>query len=147
MQKRSPTPGAAAEDDEASTTSTEGPLELRCWSSCTNYLQVDRHWKRRRLLEGRRQHCTRGGIPFVGHPKHAKISIGNCSSLYQPSRWSWMMGSSGHDDFVEAHLARTSLAHANLLDRIPSIADVQSAWALLLRCANARATYLFGSSG
>ena len=48
----------------------------------------------------------------------------------------------GQDEFVEAHLARTSQSHETLLDRIPMLSDVQSAWALLLHCANARATYL-----
>ena len=40
------------------------------------------------------------------------------------------------------HLARTSESHETLLERIPTLPDVQSAWALLLHCANARATYL-----
>ena len=48
----------------------------------------------------------------------------------------------GQDEFIEAHLARTSQSHETLLDRIPMLSDVQSAWALLLHCANARATYL-----
>ena len=38
------------------------------------------------------------------------------------------------------HLARTSQSHETLLERIPTLSDVQSAWALLLHCANA--TYL-----
>ena len=40
------------------------------------------------------------------------------------------------------HLFRTSPFHETLLERIPTLSDVQSAWALLLHCANARATYL-----
>ena len=48
----------------------------------------------------------------------------------------------GHDEFVEAHLAKTSESHETLLERIPTLADAHSAWALLLHCANARATYL-----
>ena len=46
----------------------------------------------------------------------------------------------GHDEFVEAHLARTFQSDETLLERIPTLPDVQSAWALLLHCANARAT-------
>ena len=45
-----------------------------------------------------------------------------------------------HDEFVEAHLARTSQSHETLLERIPTLPDVQLAWALLLHCANGRAT-------
>ena len=48
----------------------------------------------------------------------------------------------GHDEFVEAHLARTSQSHETLLEWIAMLSDVQSAWAFLLHCANARATYL-----
>ena len=47
----------------------------------------------------------------------------------------------GHDDFVHAHLERTHQAHRTLLQRIPRVPDVQSAWALLLHCASARANY------
>ena len=48
----------------------------------------------------------------------------------------------GHDEFVEAHLARTSQSHETLSERIPMPSDVQCAWALLLHCANTRATKL-----
>ena len=47
----------------------------------------------------------------------------------------------GHPDFVAAHLQRVSAEHQTLLQRIPSVADVQSAWFLLLHCAAARACY------
>ena len=45
----------------------------------------------------------------------------------------------GHDDSVHAHLEKTHQAHRTLLQRIPRVPDVQSAWALLLHCASARA--------
>ena len=47
----------------------------------------------------------------------------------------------GHDDFIRAHLEQIAQEHAVLLERIPSVPDTQSAWALLLHCANARANY------
>ena len=47
----------------------------------------------------------------------------------------------GHEEFVRNHLMRTIEEHTVLLDRIPTVPDVQSAWALLLHCANARANY------
>ena len=47
----------------------------------------------------------------------------------------------GHPDFVAAHLQRVSAEHQTLLQRIPSVVDVQSAWLLLLHCAAARACY------
>ena len=47
----------------------------------------------------------------------------------------------GHSDFVAAHLRRVSAEHQDLLQRIPSVADVQSAWLLLLHCAAARACF------
>ena len=48
----------------------------------------------------------------------------------------------GHRAFVARHLERTSTKHQVLLDRIPLVQDVQSAWLLLLHCACARANYL-----
>ena len=48
----------------------------------------------------------------------------------------------GHPAFVARHLERTSTKHQVLLDRIPLVQDVQSAWLLLLHCACARANYL-----
>ena len=46
----------------------------------------------------------------------------------------------GHSDFVAAHLRRVSAEHQDL-QRIPSVADVQSAWLLLLHCVAARACF------
>ena len=42
-------------------------------------------------------------------------------------------------------LERTIAEHAVLLERIPLVPDVQSAWLLLVHCAQARATYLLRS--
>ena len=47
----------------------------------------------------------------------------------------------GHPDFVARHLQRVEQEQQILLDRIPSMSDVQSAWLLLLHCASARANY------
>ena len=51
----------------------------------------------------------------------------------------------GHPDFVSAYLERTIAEHAVLLERIPLVRDVQSAWLLLVHCAQVRATYLLRS--
>ena len=48
----------------------------------------------------------------------------------------------GHTDFVSAFLERKSRDHHVLFSRIPRVEDVQSAWALLLHCASARANHL-----
>ena len=45
----------------------------------------------------------------------------------------------GHDDFIRAHLKHIMQEHAVLLEQIPSVPDTESAWALLLHCANATA--------
>ena len=47
----------------------------------------------------------------------------------------------GHQDFVAAQLESVRREHEVLLNRIPSINDVQSAWLLLVHCASARACY------
>ena len=48
----------------------------------------------------------------------------------------------GHDQFVRRQLESKSREHDLSLSRIPSVADLQSAWALLLHCASARANYM-----
>ena len=48
----------------------------------------------------------------------------------------------GHVDFVEAQLTKKLVEHNVFLQRIPLLADVQSAWSLLLHCAGGRANYL-----
>ena len=47
----------------------------------------------------------------------------------------------GHPDFVRAQLETTQAEHQVLLDRIPSLPDLQSAWSLLVHCAASRANY------
>ena len=47
----------------------------------------------------------------------------------------------GHEDFVSAQLEATTRKHQVLLQAIPTVPDVQSAWSLLLHCAVARANY------
>ena len=47
----------------------------------------------------------------------------------------------GQADFVAAQLQERLQDHQLLLDRIPEVPDLQSAWALLLHCASARANY------
>ena len=48
----------------------------------------------------------------------------------------------GRAEFVHAQLNQNLADHETLLSRIPLLADVQSAWALLLHCAGARAQYM-----
>ena len=45
----------------------------------------------------------------------------------------------GHPQLVEAHLNKKIVEHEVLLERIPTVPDLQSAWSLLLHCAAARA--------
>ena len=47
----------------------------------------------------------------------------------------------GHEDFVAAHLQRVLRKHQTLLERIPALQDIQSAWTLLLHSASSRANY------
>ena len=48
----------------------------------------------------------------------------------------------GKAEFVHAQLNQKLANHDTLFSRIPLLADVQSAWALLLHCAGARANYM-----
>ena len=47
----------------------------------------------------------------------------------------------GHPDFVARHLRSVTEEHQVLLQRIPRVRDLQSAWLLLLHCASARANH------
>ena len=47
----------------------------------------------------------------------------------------------GTPAFVRSELRKKSVLHSVLLDRIPVVQDLQSAWLLLLYCANTRANY------
>ena len=48
----------------------------------------------------------------------------------------------GHPEYVRNQLQRVSASHRLLLERIPAVQDLQSAWLLLLYCAGTRASYL-----
>ena len=47
----------------------------------------------------------------------------------------------GHPEFVARHLQGVLEEQRVFLNRIPLVSDIQSAWLLLLHCANARANY------
>ena len=47
----------------------------------------------------------------------------------------------GHEEFVQAELRATTVKHQTLVERVPLVEDLQSAWLLLLFCANTRAMY------
>ena len=47
----------------------------------------------------------------------------------------------GHRDFIRRHLEKVLEQHQVLLNGIPRVPDVQSAWLILLHCASARANY------
>ena len=48
----------------------------------------------------------------------------------------------GHLENVQHQLQGVSASHRQLLERIPSVQDLQAAWLLLLCCAGTRANYL-----
>ena len=52
----------------------------------------------------------------------------------------------GHADHVETQLIPKLAEHSVFLQRIPLVADVQSAWSLFLHCAGGRAK-LFAQGG
>ena len=47
----------------------------------------------------------------------------------------------GHPSYVRAQLSEIQHDHHTLLDRIPSLPDLQSSWLLLLHCGSARANH------
>ena len=100
---------------------------------------------------GKTQIWNRAGVVPPGHDAllraaqtvdpHAKLW---CGDLDDPvsERGIKVLGTPlGHRAYVEAQLQRTADDHQQLLDRIPLIRDLQSAWLLLLFCASTRANY------
>ena len=53
-----------------------------------------------------------------------------------------ILGTLGHVDFVQEHLRAKINSHGTLLERIPSVVDLQAAWLILLFCASSRASFL-----
>ena len=49
----------------------------------------------------------------------------------------------GHEDFVKDFMDGVQRKHDVLLEKIPSLQDLQSAWLLLLFCANSRANLFY----
>ena len=47
----------------------------------------------------------------------------------------------GHPAYVQEHLEIIAAEHQQFLDKIPTVPDLQCAWALLLHCGSARANY------
>ena len=55
-----------------------------------------------------------------------------------------LLGTSlGHPNFVARHFRSFTEEHQVLLQRIPRVRDLQSAWLLLLHCASVRANHFF----
>ena len=48
----------------------------------------------------------------------------------------------GHADFARRHLQSKMASHRALLERIPSIPDLQCAWLILLFCASTRIVWM-----
>ena len=53
-----------------------------------------------------------------------------------------MLGTPGDPTFIQAHLEKKADEQRTLLESIPMVTDLQSAWLILLHCASARANHL-----
>ena len=101
--------------------------------------QLFRH-ARIRLHGGKTQVWNRAGIRPVACDVLEQIASQTCQWSHRASRcWETPLG---HPEFVASHLEHIAEEHRVLLERIPAVQDVQSAWLILLHCAVARANYL-----
>ena len=105
-----------------------------------------------RVHDAKTQVWNRGGVRPLGcdildraaravNPDHTTVWRGSVDAPTHEQGITVLGTPLGHDDFIRAHLEQIAQEHAVLLERIPSVPDTQSAWALLLHCANARANY------
>ena len=98
----------------------------------------------------------RGQNSRVGHGRELEVctALQQVAEVVDPTARVWrgggiveeqqgvrVLGVPGHPSFVRAQLNVIQADHQILLDRIPSLPDVQSSWSLLLHCASARANY------
>ena len=77
----------------------------------------------------------------IARVTHPEAVVWTCSMIPTAEQGIQVLGNSVvHPDFG-AQLESLTREHEVLLDRIPSIRDVQSAWLLLVHCASGRACY------
>ena len=109
------------------------------------------HHSRIQIHAGKTQIWNRGGFEPLGHAAllevarmadpEAKLWFGDLEDRPE-ERGIRVLGTPlGSDEFVRVQLQLTVDSHRLLLDRIPAVQDLQSAWLLLLFCAVSRATY------
>ena len=113
----------------------------------------DQLWRHSRIQihAGKTQIWNRGGFEPPGHAAllkvarmadpEAKLWFGDLEDRPE-ERGIRVFGTPlGSDDFVRVQLQSTVDSHRLLLDRIPAVQDLQSAFIFLLFCAASRATY------
>ena len=104
-----------------------------------------------RINAGKTQIWNRGGHVPSGYETllnearainpHAEVWFGG-SDRPPEERGIRVLGTPlGTAEFVRSQLDATEAAHQLLLQRIPAVQDLQSAWLLLLFCASSRATF------
>ena len=109
------------------------------------------HHSRIQIHAGKTQIWNRGGFEPPGHAAllevarmaapEAKLWFGDLEDRPE-ERGIRVLGTPlGSDEFVRVQLQLTVDSHRLLLDRIPAVQDLESAWLLLLFCAVSRATY------
>ena len=82
-------------------------------------------------------------LELIAQREHPEARVWKGSNLSTGQQGIKVLGTPlRHPDFVSAHLDGKIQEHELLLSRIPAVPDLQSAWALLVHCASARATFL-----
>ena len=89
----------------------------------------------------RLERCGRGALQFLNHPAPTGWRcLGRGVELAREGLV--VLGPLGSAAFVRQHLQEKRRQHNTLLQRIPAITDLHSAWLLLLFCASPPANYL-----
>ena len=128
------------------------PRSRRCFITHTECMSITPSEKAC-LSVSRRRPCPkergaeRTGSPVVASQTHmwnqlgveAPVCAGSRSGAHLRTGHSRPGWSSGHPDFVRSHLQKTAGEHQTLLEMIPLLPDVQSAWMMLSHCASAGA--------
>ena len=127
-------------------TRTLPPLHTESEMCTSQWMRICGLYSRIRIHSGKTVECNQRPtrvLRHVGGRSDPEARVWRGSDLPFEKQGIKILGTPlGHPQFVEAHLNKKIEEHEVLLERMPTVPDLQSAWSLLLHCASARANYL-----
>ena len=120
---------------------------FRIVENAVDALQDQCAFRQNASLESQRSHAHRMRGTHQSCPSGASTSSrlrGDQSFPVEQQGVTVLASPVGHDEFIRMKLMKKVTEHQTLLERIPLVSDVQSAWILLLFCAAITGCAQFG---